>query len=36
MFEDPIMCDYHVSSWFDDTPAQLLEVIKTYMERNNV
>ena len=36
LFEKPIMCDYHVSSWFDDTPAQLLEVVKTYMERNNV
>ena len=36
MFEQPIMCDYHVARWFDDTPAQLLEVVKIYMERNNV
>lgn len=28
--------DYHVSKWFDDTHAQLVEVIGSYMERNNV
>ena len=36
MFQPPIECDYHVAEWFDDTHAQLLEVVKTYMERNNV
>ena len=25
--------DYHVSEWFDDTHAQLVEVVKKYMKR---
>ena len=36
MFEAPPECNYHVSEWFDDTHAELIRVIKTYMERNNV
>ena len=36
MFQPPVECDYHVAEWFDDTHAQLLDVVKTYMERNNV
>ena len=36
MFEVPHECNYHVSEWFDDTHAELIRVIKTYMERNNV
>jgi adenylylsulfate kinase len=36
MFQPPLKCDYHVAEWFDDTHAQLLAVVKTYMERNNV
>ena len=36
MFEDPPECDYHVATWFTDTHAQLVDVVKTYMERNNV
>ena len=36
MFEQPPMCDYHVSEWFDDTHVQLIQVVKAYMERNNV
>jgi|SRR5210317_338172 len=36
MFQPPLECDYHVAEWFDDTHAQLLDVVKTYMERNNV
>lgn len=36
MFQKPPTCDYHVSEWFDDTHAQLVEVVKKYMERNNV
>jgi len=36
MFEAPPECNYHVSGWFDDTHAELIRVIKTYMERNNV
>jgi len=34
IFEQPIMCDYHVAEWFEDTHLQLLEVVKNYMERN--
>lgn len=36
LFEKPNNCDYHVSKWFDDTHAQLLQIVKTYMDRNNV
>ena len=36
MFEPLTNCNYHVAEWFDDTHAQLLEIVKTYMERNNV
>ena len=34
MFEQPPHCDYHVATWFEDTHVQLLEVVKSYMERN--
>ena len=34
MFEKPADVDYHVSEWFEDTHAQLLPIIKNYMERN--
>lgn len=34
MFEKPPHCDYHVAKWFDDTHAQLVDVVKGYMERN--
>ena len=34
MFEKPTDVDYHVANWFDDTHAQLLPIIKNYMERN--
>lgn len=36
MFEKPASYNYHVAHWFDDTHAQLLDVVKTYMERNDV
>lgn len=36
MFVKPAHWDYHVAKWFDDTHAQLMEVVKTWMERNNV
>ena len=36
MFEQPPYCDYHVAKWFEDTHVQLLEVVKNYMDRNNV
>ena len=34
MFVNPLYCDYHVSEWFDDTHAQLMQVVATFMERN--
>mgnify|MGYP001343876197 FL=1 len=34
IFEKPPHCDYHVSEWFEDTHAQLVEVVRGYMERN--
>ena len=36
MFENPPSCNYHVREWFTDTHQQLLEVVKNYMDRNNV
>ena len=36
MIDAPPECNYHVCEWFDDTHAELIRVIKTYMERNNV
>ena len=36
MFEQPPNCNYHVSEWFEDTHAELINVIQKYMERNNV
>ena len=36
MFVKPTHWDYHVAKWFDDTHAQLLPVVQTWMERNNV
>jgi len=32
MFEKPLSCDYHVSTWFDDTHQQLAEVVTKYMK----
>ena len=34
--EKPSHVNYAVAKWFNDTHAQLVEVVKTYMERNNV
>lgn len=34
MFVNPPHCDYHVSKWFDDTHAQLMQVVAIWMERN--
>ena len=31
MFEKPTDIDYHVNSWFNDTHAQLVKVVKNYM-----
>tara|TARA_B100001057_G_scaffold151746_3_gene151760 strand:+ start:4906 stop:5331 length:426 start_codon:yes stop_codon:yes gene_type:complete len=36
MFEKPTTVNYHVSKWFEDTHAQLMEVVKNYMEKNSV
>ena len=36
MFEIPRTIDYHVAEWFEDTDKQLLEVVQTWMKRNNV
>ena len=35
MFEKPLEWDYHVAQWFDDTHAQLAEIVKRWMEKNN-
>ena len=37
IFQKPDIKDinYHVNTWFDDTHTQLVDIIKTYMERNN-
>ena len=34
MFEQPTKVNYHVAEWFNDTHAQLLEVVQNYMERD--
>ena len=34
MFVKPGHFDYHVAKWFDDTHAQLMQVVATWMERN--
>ena len=36
IFERPYNAyvDYHVSKWFDDTHAQLVEVVKRWMQKN--
>lgn len=34
MFEKPTNVNYHVAEWFNDTHAQLLEVVQNYMERD--
>ena len=36
MFEKPIKPDYHVSSWFDDTHRQLVQVVERFMLSKNV
>ena len=36
MFVDPPSCDYHVAKWFNDTHEVLVQVVRTWMERNNV
>jgi len=35
MFEQPPECDYHVAQWFEDTHAQLVQVVQSYMRRKD-
>jgi len=35
MFEQPPECDYHVAQWFEDTHAQLVQVVQNYMRRKD-
>ena len=36
MFDPPEHCDYHVAEWFNDTHAQLTEVVASWRERNAI
>jgi adenylylsulfate kinase len=36
MFQAPTKFDYHVKQWFTNTHQQLSEVVKNYMEKQNV
>ena len=36
MFQAPVEYDYHVAQWFNDTHQQLIDVVKSYMARNDV
>lgn len=36
LFEKPTKWDYHVAQWFDDTHAQLVEVVQSWMKRNGI
>ena len=35
MFQAPVEYDYHVVEWFDNTHIQLMDVVKSYIERRN-
>lgn len=34
IFEKPHYVDYHIKEWFNDTHAQLVQVVKNYIERS--
>ena len=34
--EKPSTVNYHVAEWFHDTHAQLVDIVQTYMKRNNL
>ena len=36
IFQTPVKVNYHVAEWFNDTHAQLSDVVKNYMEKKNV
>ena len=36
IFQPPVKVNYHVAEWFNDTHAQLSDVVKNYMEKKNV
>ena len=33
MFQAPVEVNYHVAEWFDNTHIQLMDVVKSYIER---
>jgi len=35
MFERLQNCDYHVAKWFDNTHAELVKVVKNYMQKQD-
>tara|TARA_B110000971_G_C20007102_1_gene499692 strand:+ start:1668 stop:2096 length:429 start_codon:yes stop_codon:yes gene_type:complete len=35
MFQAPVEVNYHVAEWFDNTHIQLMDVVKSYIERRN-
>mgnify|MGYP002623063389 CR=1 FL=1 len=35
IFEKPTKYDYHVAKWFEDTHAQLVQVVQNYMRRKD-
>lgn len=34
IFETPLIYDYHVEKWFDDTDKQLMKVVMNYIQKN--
>jgi adenylylsulfate kinase len=32
MFENPIMCDYHIAGWFDDTHKTVMQAVDRYLK----
>ena len=36
IFQTPVKVNYHVAEWFNDTHAQLSDVVKNYIEKKNV
>jgi len=34
LFQQPVHYNYHVSAWFNDTHAQLIEVLHDYLKKN--
>ena len=36
VFENPIMCDYHISEWFDNTQETLMLAVDRYIKWKNI